>query len=167
MATTYDKIATSTLSVAGTSITFSSIAATYTDLRLVWVGAYNTATNGEIWIRVNGDTATNYSTTEVTGTGAAATTSNTTSDSKFIASVYAITANQPTLMTSDIFSYAGSTNKSFLNTCSQDANGGGQVVRQVGLWRSTSAITSVTVQAGTAGLFLAGTSATLYGIKAA
>jgi len=61
-------------------------------------------------------------------------------------------------------SYAGSTNKTVLSEAANDKNGSGIVNRLVGLWRNTSAITSIT------GTTFAGTltgTATLYGIKAA
>jgi hypothetical protein len=164
MPTTYEPIATNTLVSSAASITFSTIPATYTDLRLVFVGSYNTATSGEVWLRVNSDTTSNYSNTNLTGDGSSA-ASNRVSTSRIFISAFNITANQPSLITSDIFSYAGSTYKTFLNTSSQDTNGSGEVVRQVALWRSTAAITTVALRAGTSGAFLAGSTATLYGIK--
>jgi hypothetical protein len=65
---TYEPIATTTLGTATSSFTFSSIPATYTDLRLVigWVSGTNPR------IRFNSDTATSYSQTAMYGDGTAA-----------------------------------------------------------------------------------------------
>jgi hypothetical protein len=70
------------------------------------------------------------------------------------------------MVTMDILSYRGSTFKTSLNTATNDKNGSGIVLRNVGLWRSTSAITSITLldTYGGGGQFDVGTTATLYGI---
>jgi hypothetical protein len=67
------------------------------------------------------------------------------------------------MVTYDIFSYAGSTFKTLLMTTSGDQNGSGWVERIVGLYRSTSAITSISIDAS-ASTFAVGSTATLYGI---
>jgi hypothetical protein len=63
-----------------------------------------------------------------------------------------------------MFSYAGSTFKSCLVERNADFNGSGQVARQVGLWRSTSAITSISLFDPFGNGYGTGTIATLYGI---
>lgn len=163
MALTYEPIATTTLGSNGT-FTFSSIPNTYTDLRVVVVA---TATsNASSNIQFNGDTATNYSGTYVSGNGAS-TFSGSNSGQTYLSSSRSGNWNTttPFFHTMDIFSYAGSTNKTVLITNSQDNNGGGVVERIVGLWRSTSAITSIAYTAGAT--LKTGTTATLYGIKSA
>ena len=71
MAATYTPIATTTLGSAAASYTFSSIPSTYTDLILIASGLVST--NGyDFDIRVNGDTATNYSYTALGGNGSSA-----------------------------------------------------------------------------------------------
>ena len=60
MATTYEPIATNTLGSAAANITFSSIPATYTDLRVVVV-ALTTNNNWNIELRLNSDSSTLYS----------------------------------------------------------------------------------------------------------
>jgi len=165
MATTYEKIATTTLSSTSATITFSSIAATYTDLRIVFVGSTNTVGNGII-VRFNSDTATNYSQTYLYGSGSAAGSGRQTSVGYLYLATAALSTTIPQLVTADIFSYAGSTYKTVLGTASQDLNGSGYVDMNVGLWRSTSAITTVALN-NESGSFNIGTTATLYGIKAA
>ena len=72
MAKTYEPIATYTVPSAQASYTFSSIPATYTDLILVAAGT--TSVDGaSLTLRFNSDTATNYSTTVLRGSGTAAT----------------------------------------------------------------------------------------------
>ena len=162
MPTTYEKIATTTLSSAATDITFSSISSAYTDLRLVFVGVGSSA--GDIpAIRFNSDTATNYSRTYLTGNGTAASSNRTTSSNRIACGDAGDSTTIPSFNTVDIFSYTGSTYKTALIESSEDQNGSGKVTRTVGLWRSTSAITSITVFNPSYNLG-AGYTATLYGI---
>lgn len=156
-------IATTTLSSAASSITFSSIPGTYTDLRLVLV-CKNTSNNSNVRMYFNNDQGSNYSITRLYGTGsAAASNRNLNSTEISLNDGYNITTAQPQLFTVDAFSYAGSTNKTVLVTSNQDENGTGEVGRYVGLYRSTSAITRLDLSI-TAGTFAVGTTATLYGI---
>ena len=165
MATTYEPIATTTLGSAAASITFSSIASTWTDLRISFTG---TATGGTSPIvRFNSDTGTNYSQTMIYGDGSAAYSYGFTSQTKIFVNAEVSFNATPQFNTIDIFSYAGSTYKTALITSSHDRNGVGIVERIVGLWRSTSAITSVTLSLNGGQNMDAGTIATLYGIKAA
>ena len=160
---TYDKIATQTLSSAASSITFSSIAASWTDLRLVLV-ATSTAAN-DAQIQFNTDTATNYSYTSLRGNGTAAASSSQNTVANISWTLAGQIDSTPHFYTGDIFSYAGSTYKSILMSSQEDDNGSGIVGRTVGLWRNTAVITSIRLFTGVN--FLAGTTATLYGIKAA
>ena len=161
--TTYEPIATQTLGSAAASITFSSIAATYTDLRIVQV--LTGTTNAYTKIRFNGDTGTNYSSTNIRADGTTASSQQEINDSGIrINGNYPVTSI-PSLNTIDVFSYAGSTNKTVLNSASNDQNGAGGLNRTVGLWRNTAAITSITIYEFTGATFAAGTTATLYGIK--
>ena len=163
MPATYEPIATTTLGSAAASITFSSIASSWTDLRLVLVGTGSSAVNAIM--RFNSDTATNYSQTYIYGDGAsAASTRLTTQTYVRLTGNGGISTTIPQMWTVDIFSYAGSTFKTSLVTASEDNNGSGNVERIVGLWRSTAAITSVLVSP-TSGNWNIGTTATLYGIK--
>ena len=162
MPATYEPIATTTLGSAAANISFTSISASYTDIRVVLVGSHET-TATTLRMQVNSDTGTNYSYTELIGDGATASSSRGTSSSRINCGNANFNNTQPSLITADWFSYAGSTNKTCLVTASQDRNGSGSVVRTVGLWRSTSVITSVQLFPAT-GNFATGTTATLYGI---
>ena len=162
MPATYEPIATTTLGTAASTITFSSIPSTYTDLRIVLAGSVTG--NCLILLRFNNLATTIYSTTNLNANGAtvgSARGSNQNSLS-FNYSIF-IAASQPFLATADVFSYAGSTNKTTLLTSQNDLNGSGAIERNVGLWRDTSAINRLDIITS-ANTLAAGTTATLYGI---
>jgi len=154
-------IATTTLGSAATNITFSGISSAYTDLRLVVVVKGATAGDGQI--RFNSDTAANYSCTDLYRDGATVSSARRTSATKIELDQDAFATNQVVIYEIDIFSYAGSTNKTILFKWSADNNGSGYVQNGVGLWRNTAAITAIEFFAATNSL-AAGTTATLYGI---
>jgi len=164
MPITYEPIATTTLGSAAASITFSTIPATYTDLKIVLVGIYTDA-GEQLSMQFNGITTTTYSRTYLSGNGTTATSGrNSTANRIYISPGAGTTnANDRSLTNIDIFSYAGSTNKTCLISDSQDNNGSGWQANFVGLWRNTAAITSVRLFP--ANTFATGTTATLYGIK--
>jgi len=156
-------LATTTLSSAAATITFSSISGSYTDLRLVLV-TRDAGAGGILKLTFNSDTATNYSDTWMRGNGTAAASGRNTTQA-YINMQYATGgASNWGMLTADIFNYTGSTNKTVLLTNSNDENGSGFVYRQVGLWRSTSAITSLTITTNS-GTMATGTTATIYGIN--
>lgn len=172
MPATYESIATTTLSSNAATITFSSIGSTYTDLRVVLVGRTDRVSTGNdsVLLRFNSDTATNYSYTRLLGDGTTASSVAGTSLTSNVAGYIPRNSNTAGifgLVTVDIFSYAGSTNKTYLSTTSADLNGSGDVARIVGLWRNTSAITSITFSLSSTFQYLTGTTVSLYGIKAA
>jgi hypothetical protein len=158
MATTYEKIATTTLGSAAATIDFTSIAASWTDLRLV----LTCTGSGYIYpnARVNSSAAL-YSYTILYGDGTSAASYRDVNDA--ITLSWNGTNTIPVLYTMDLFSYAGSTYKTILTTGQEDNNGSGVVNRAVSLWRSTSAITSITLRGG-GNNFASGTTATLYGV---
>jgi hypothetical protein len=165
MAATYEPIATTTLGSAAASITLSSIPATYTDLRLVIVARGTTADNCSI--QFNNDTGTNYSETGLQGNGSAAASWRRTNVAYIRltnAAGLPTAANTFLMNTYDIFNYAGSTYKTVLGVNSNDQNGSGDSGRLAGLWRSTSAITSIKIFTNFGADFTIGTTATLYGI---
>ena len=163
MPTTYEPIATTTLGSAATNITFSSIPATYTDLKIILVGIYTDA-GEQLSMQFNGITTTTYSRTYLSGNGSTATSGQNSTASRInIHPGAGISSEKRSFTNIDIFSYAGSTNKTCLISDSQDSNGSGWQANFVGLWRSTAAITSVRLFP--ANTFAIGTTATLYGIK--
>ena len=165
MPITYDNIATTTLGSAAASIDFTSIPATYTDLRLVFVNQGTGTAGNSRFLRFNSDSSSSYSRTKLVGTGVEA-YSGQQIEQTTLRFTEAGTSASPVwqLQTVDIFSYAGSTNKTCLMISNEDNNGSGNILTGVGLWRSTAAITSISLFL-TTGTFAAGTIATLYGIK--
>lgn len=163
MPATYEPIATTTLGSATKSITFSSIPATYTDLRVVLVGTIQTAADF-YEVTFNGTTS-GYSWTHLSGDGSADASGRITSNTKWVPNLpLAGSTTIPMLSTVDIFSYAGSTFKTGLMETSADLNGSGRVIRSVGLWQNTAAITSIKLEVQSYN-WNTGTTATLYGIK--
>jgi hypothetical protein len=168
MPLTYEKIASTTVGTASATITLGSIPATYTDLRLVVVANTTGTSDYNVQLRFNGDSGNNYSRTGY-DIGSSANYGFANTNQTFIDWVYAHGLN-PTLsfIAYDIFSYAGNKFKPVLvnashNTTSSTASG---LSRISGAWRSTSAITSVELSMSSTN-FAVGTTATLYGIKAA
>ncbi len=170
MAATYEPIATTTLGSNTYSITFSSIPATYTDLKLVMVG--NGSNGGNICIRFNGDTGNNYSGTFFNANGNSNIGSNRYSNSSYLFvgnSTTASTTTTPRLDVIDIPFYAGSTFKSVLMSISNNhANStasNNHVEVGIGLWSSTSAINEIQFLWNDLSFrYTTGTIATLYGI---
>lgn len=162
MPATYEKIATTTLGTNQLAITFNSIAASWTDLRLVLTFTGD-VTSSYPRLTFNNDTATNYSRTVLDGDGTSALSSRSTSQSSILCITTDNSTTIPNLVMIDIFSYAGSTNKTALISSNQDMNGSGRVASIVGLWRSTAAITRLDLTAN-GNNFKTGTTATLYGI---
>ena len=162
MPATYQPIATANLTNV-TTVTFSSIPATYTDLVLV-INAQMSST-GSAWARVNSDTGTNYSGTGMRGTGSAAASYRRTNESAFLLSFGGFTSSANGNWIVQFQNYSNTTtNKTILNRFNW-ANS--EVVATVGLWRSTAAINTIETYIDGAGTFTTGSTATLYGIKAA
>ena len=154
MPITYEPIATQTLTSG--QVTFNSIPSTYTDLRLVVSGFLGSFP----YIYFNNNFS-NYSFTQLRGTGSAAVSNRYTNDVALYFNQAAYSSSVPALVTMDLFSYAGSTFKTALISSSNDQNGSGEVMQVVGLWRNTAAITRVDF----ASFVSTGGTATLYGIK--
>jgi hypothetical protein len=164
MTATYDSIATTTVSsTPTTTVTFSSIPATFTDL--VLVGVYKRTAGGATTPRITfNSSATGYSEILMYGSGTAVVNSSTTA-ATYLTGGSAADGIWCT-MTMNIFSYAGATNKTSLYEASTDANGSGRTSRMVGLWANTNAITSISILSSSASGWDVGTTWTLYGIKA-
>jgi hypothetical protein len=164
---TYEPIATQTLVSAASTITFSSISATYTDLVLVTrifanTGGLNDYTS---LMQINGDTASNYSTVKLAGNGTnAVSTVSTNANHARINTAGYLSTTIPQNSIINIMNYANTTTyKSILVRSNQVDT---EVNTTTSMWRSTSAVTSLRffIEAGNMGI---GSTFTLYGIKAA
>ena len=164
MASTYEKIATTTLTTSASSVTFSSISGAYTDLVLICNIAQAAGNNG-LRVRYNSDTATNYSYTTLNGNGTAASSARGTSEN---ALVIANTSGSTTLelaIIANIFNYSNTT--TYKTSLGRGNRASSNVDATVGLWRSTAAITSMELALGASfptNNFASGSTFTLYGI---
>jgi hypothetical protein len=169
MAITYEPIATANGNGRGTTITFSSIPSTYTDLRVI-IQATSPGSGQYVSpaIRFNSDSGANYNNTVLWGDGSSTGSYRVNSTTLIYAGPTQVSAQNtnPCVGIVDIFSYAGSTFKASLINGSVDNNGSGSVERIAGCWRNTTAINAISVVSQGAG-FSTSTIVTLYGIKAA
>ena len=162
MAITYDKIASTTLSSATGTISFTSIVSSYTDLRIVMTGKMVSAE--QPYLKINSDTGNNYNYCTLSASSTTAGTSRTGTTSRiYIAPLVNWSITNAQLAEIDIFSYAGSRFKSILCAGSNDNIGAGGLDRTFGMWRSTAAITQIDIIGNTQD-FAVGFTATLYGI---
>ena len=163
MPATYEPIATTTLGSAQSTVTFSSISQAYTDLVLV-ICAIATSTTNNMDLQFNGDTGSNYSRTNLTGDGSSAFSNRASNQSYIRITADGIVTTAASNHIVHILNYSNTTtNKTVLARANNSAYG---VDAIVGLWRSTSAITSLLLDL-TAADFASGSTFTLYGIKAA
>jgi hypothetical protein len=160
---TYTPIATSTVTGSSTTtVTFSSIPATYTDL--IIISNYIAAGNNYLMMRFNSDTGNNYSRTEILGTGSSVSNFNGSNEPyAYISSVYAPTGQIATFV-SHIMNYANTTTfKSLISRGNNSTIGTSPVIN---MWRSTSAINTILLTPIGTG-FNVGSTFTIYGIAAA
>jgi hypothetical protein len=164
MPSTYEPIATTTLSGSTSSVTLSSIPSTYTDLIVEFV--FGVASGDDILLRFNGDSGSNYSSTRLVGNGTAAASTRTTSSSGILPRT---PANQSTAITTswrvNVMNYANTTTNK--TTIARYDFADGFTETDVGLWRNTAAITSLAIFTANNFNFSSGSIITLYGIKAA
>jgi hypothetical protein len=163
MPKTYEPIATQTLVSSSSTITFSSIPSTYTDLILVINGQGSVRVDANVRVG-NGsvDTGTNYSRTGLSGNGTAASSYRVASETSWV--VDSVADSGGCLATLQIMNYANTTtNKSALARIAATISYSRAVAY---LWRSTAAINIITITAPSS-TYLAGSVFTLYGIKAA
>jgi hypothetical protein len=163
MASTYEPIANTTLSSNASSITFSSIPSTYTDLVLIM--NFNQDAGGAPTIQFNNDTSTSYSETNLVGDGSSASSHRETSVSNYYCFDYIATSTSvPNTSIIQIMNYSNTTTyKSLLERANVTTGGTGAIV---GLWRNTAAINKIFIGRQTAGNYTSGSQFTLYGIKA-
>jgi hypothetical protein len=162
MTSTYEMIATTTLGSSAADVTFSSISASYTDLVLIFNGIGANDINVEL--RFNSDTGSNYSNTAMGTQGASAVSTRNSNQTAMRMNYQGYLRNAFTsLAIINIMNYSNTTTyKTVLNRYN---NGNTGVDGNVGLWRSTSAINSVTIRVDNF-TFSTGSTFTLYGIKA-
>lgn len=163
MPSTYTPIATTTLGSPSSTITFSSISGIYTDLILISTIKSTTGNNARLTF--NNDSSSLYSNRTIGGTGGNPVSRNNSNTTSILLDLdgYNITT-EFNLHTTHIQNYSNTTTNKGVMTRSGSATTGFDEINS--LYRSTSAITRIDLTAS-AGSFAAGSTFTLYGIKAA
>ena len=167
---TYVLINSYTVTSGGTSsVTFSSIPATYTDLAVKCsVRAAGSGTTINQQLNFNGDFAGNYTSIFLEGTGSSAVSyKNTGYSFHFIGNIPAASATSSTFGNCEVYvpNYISSNQKSISSDSVTENNG--TTANQdlsAGLWTGTSAITSLTLTCGS-GNYVQYSTFYLYGIN--
>ena len=159
----YESIATTTLSTTASSITFSSISATYTHLQIRGINLAS-VTNENVRIQFNSDTGSNYSYHYIYGNGSSAGASGTASTAYLLIGLNGSTSAAGACVV-DVLDYANTNKyKTTRSLIGNDQNGSGYALLISGNWRSTSAISTITISP-LSGTFNTYTSYALYGVK--
>ena len=174
----YESIATQTVGSGGTSsVSFSSIPATYTHLQLRIMAKVTRATYpiGELKVEFNFDTGANYTVHDIYGDGSSLTLvqgSGQTSMRWGNGSIGTSTGGTFGVMIVDILDYANTSKyKTVRNFSGTDCNGtvgglGGRLGQFSNLWSNTSAVSNIYITyGGGQGDFLEYSSFALYGIR--
>jgi hypothetical protein len=170
MASTYEKIATTTLGSAAASTTFSAISGAYTDLVLVINNYFSSASTPYISLQFNSDTTSNYSSTHLEGNGSAASSNKFTADTLMYFGYTVASSTTPSngMAIINIMNYSNATTyKTVLGRVGIINGTLPGTSATVGLWKKApEAITSILIKMN-AGNLNSGCVFTLYGIKAA
>jgi hypothetical protein len=170
----FESIATVTVGAGGQStITFSSIPSTFTHLQLRAIVRTNAA--GSVTdiakIQFNGDTGANYTYHTIFGAGSSVVADaaiNLNQSYLNRTTTNSATADTFGAMIVDVLDYANTNKfKTIRDLGGADNNSTGLVYFTSGLWRSTSAITSFTLNSLDGTGFVQHTQFALYGIKGA
>ena len=166
-ASSYELISSTVLGSNTPSVTFSSLgdySSTYKHLQLRIVTKYDNPFDN-FFMRLNGDTGSNYSVHRLIGNGSTVTSLASTSQSYFIPGITSSsTANivAPTVI--DILdSYSTAKNKTIRALSGDTADT--SIRFASGAWYNTSSITSISLLAEAAYNFATGSRFSLYGIK--
>jgi hypothetical protein len=160
---TYTLIAKTT--VAGTStttVTFSSIPSTYTDLIIVEQATASASAYSSIYFNTD-NASTNYSRSYLFGSGSVAFSNRDSNTASFLAIDYISSGTTANCHIYQINDYANTTTYKTLLARYNLINDG--VGLYVGLWRSTAAINAITF-VRSSGTYTAGSTYSLYGIEA-
>ena len=164
-AATYVPLATSTLGSAQATVTFNSIPSTYTDLVLITGDIINATNLANAYLQFNSDTSGTYSATFMEGSGSSGSGSRNSGQDRL--KVLRSYGGDRTMNITNILNYS---NNSFYKTILGRYGSGGSsssTGAAIGMWRSTSTISSITIGIEGGYNFSTGATFTLYGIKAA
>jgi hypothetical protein len=165
MANTFELIQAYTVGSGGqSSIDFTTIPSTYTDLCVKINNRAAAAGSEDFYLRVNGS-STSYSYRYLYGTGSVAGSANLTTGIYFVGCSTSQTAS--TFGNTEIYipNYAGSTNKSFsVDSVDENNATAATMVLGAGLWSNSAAITSISIYSAVGNTAQYST-AYLYGVK--
>lgn len=164
----YEQITTTVLSGLSSNVSLSSIPATYKHLQLRMVLQTSSSSNQNRFagLRLNGDTAANYSSHELGGDGAAVgSTSQFQSYMEFRTSGQALPGWAAHIV--DILDYASASKFKTTKMLGGYVAGNGNSYQQLasGNWRSTAAVNSIQIISLGGDAFVAGSRFSVYGIK--
>jgi hypothetical protein len=169
-ASSYESIATVTVGANQSTITFSSIATTWTHLQIRGIarnGSPDSAGNDNIRMRFNSDTGSNYSLHYLYGTGSSALAGAGANQSIMLAGKPASGGDGSNIFgafVTDILEYKNTNIYKTIRTLTGiDNNGSGIIFFSSGNWRNTNAITTITLTSDAD--FTSYSSFALYGIK--
>jgi hypothetical protein len=152
------------LTSSASTIVFSNIDQNYTDLVLVVSAKVDTGL--DIWLRCNGDSASNYGYVTFTGNGTTPTSSRTSNVTEGLLADWD-GVPKPTfghVLTFTLNNYSNTTTYKTSLARSNRGDSGVDIVTST--WRNTNAITNLTLRASNGSrTFDAGTTVDLYGIK--
>jgi len=169
--TSYESIATVSIGSGGAATaTFSSIPSTYKHLQVRLITRNDRAnTLDGLYMRFNSDSGTNYSDHFLRGSGSAVDANADVSSAYMLMGTVPASSATASVFAGgviDVLDYADSNKyKTVRNLLGYDANGSGYVGLFSGNWRSTSAVTSITLGSTNGSGFLQYSSFALYGIK--
>ena len=164
MALTYEPIATTTLTSSASTITFSSITGSYTDLFITGKWLPTSGGNYNILMRYNSDSGNNYSATYLfADSGGSQSARSTNISGNYLISGNATGSRAPIFMC-HIQDYANTTTykSGLLRNNWSDL----WTMSTTNLWRNTSAISTISFHTTNTD-FEIGSYVTIYGIKAA
>lgn len=169
MANTYVAIATVTVGSGGaSSIQFSSIPQTYSDLCILTSVRFDQSGDNGLYFQFNSDTGTNYSRRYLYGDGSSASSGAASTQVRGMGGVGARSSQTASTFANSscyIPNYTGSNSKSVSVDGVNENNGTtADVMFWASLWNSSSAITSISLFPSSGNIVQYST-ATLYGIK--
>lgn len=168
---TYTLIASNTVGTAVSSVTFSSIPSTYTDLVLITTMPGFTGGNNSRGYRfeLNADTNTNYSCSQLNNSTTTVVSSRELSQTRGRIGFLSETTNDNSNGIAQFMDYANTTTyKTVLGrTSNQSSNGDANVFAGASSWRSTAAINAIKLTLSDNSNFSIGGTFKLYGIEAA
>jgi hypothetical protein len=159
---TYTPIATAQGTGSSGTIQFNSIPSTYTDL--VLVSNLETSTSANLYYQYNGSSSSIYSDTTIYGDGSSTGTYGRTNQTVHYISYFS-SSGQRLAVISNFQNYSNTT--TFKSILTRASNASFELNEVIGLWRSTSAISSITLNLNNSANFTSSSFFTLYGITAA